>query len=93
MNNPHHKYEDASNSWSEIDWSKVPDAPTYSTNVEISPTKLQRLYRAYDKYDYAMALVPRCHRLGYGGTHHLPCLCGDECRLVQLHLKWKEGPR
>jgi len=89
MDNPHHKYEDASNTWSEIDWSKVPDAPTYTDNVEITSTKLRRLRRYQDRHDYAMALVPSCKRLGYGTNPR--CLCGDECRLVDSYLKWREN--
>lgn len=88
MSNPHHKYEDASNTWSEIDWTKIPDAPTLSNDTVISTTKLHRLYVCSDKYDYAMTLVGLCPRLGH--NTHKDCDCGDECKLVQMHLRWRQ---
>jgi hypothetical protein len=87
MDNPHHKYEDASNTWSEIDWTKIPDAPTFTNEVEISSTKLHRLYASSDKYDYAMLLAGRCKRLAYCST----CGCDDECKLLNMHMKWEEN--
>ncbi len=86
MNNPH-RYEDASNTWSEIDWTKIPDGPTFSNTVEVSATKMQRLYRSSDRYDYAMACIGRCNRLTYAPA----CDCDETCRLVEMHLKWKDS--
>ena len=47
MNSPHDKYEDASNTWSEIDWSRIPDSPNMST--DISPSRLHTLWVTNDK--------------------------------------------
>ncbi len=88
MDNPQHKYEDASNTWSEIDWTKIPDSPTLSHETVVSATKLHRLYVSADKFDYAMTLVGLCPRLGHN-THN-DCDCGDECKLVQMHLRWRK---
>lgn len=85
MNNPHDKYEDASNTWSEIDWSRIPDSPTMST--DISPSRLHTLWVTSDKYDYAMRMAGRCKRLAHCST----CGCEDECKLLQMHKKWEEN--
>lgn len=89
MSNPHHKYEDASNTWSEIDWSKIPDAPTMSSETVVSKTKLHNLYVSADKFDYAMTLVGLCPRLGHNSQKE--CDCSDGCALVQMHLRWRKA--
>ena len=83
MDNAHHKYKDASNSWSEIDWHKATTSPTLS--VDISPHRLHRLNVISDRYDYVMKQVGKCRRLGFAPQ----CTCEAECVLVQMHNKWK----
>lgn len=88
MDNQHHKYEDASNTWSEIDWSKIPDAPTMSSETVVSKTKLHNLYVSADKFDYAMTLVGLCPLLGWNSQKE--CDCEQGCKLVQMHLRWRK---
>jgi len=86
MDNANHKYEDASNTWSEIDWSKIPDSPTMS--IDISATRLHTLNVISDKYEYAMAMAGKCERLAFNKA---ACDCAEECALVRMHLKWRDA--
>jgi hypothetical protein len=92
MENPHHKYEDASVSWGEIDMrnSVALNAsrygyPTNDNVVDITKARLHNLNVISDKYDYAMRQVGKCQRLGFAPQ----CTCEAECVLVQMHNKWK----
>lgn len=93
MNNPH-RYEDASNSWSEYDWMNntavnvTQYGSTRNGRVDITESRLHRLNLVSDKHDYTMAQVGKCRRLGFAPQ----CTCEAECVLVQMHNKWKEQP-
>lgn len=86
MDNPHHKYEDASNTWSEIAWSHKPEGVTFTTTVNIPEPKMRALSRTSRWYDLAMSSIGRCKRLSFAPA----CECDTECALVNMHLQWKD---
>jgi hypothetical protein len=86
VDNPHHKYEDASNTWSEIEWTTTPKGVSFSNIIRLPEEKMRALSRTSRHYDLAMSSIGRCKRLSFASR----CECENECMLVNMHLKWKD---